>query len=80
MYSIKSPEKWQEDSLVLIGSTNYEYVFSSDSFIQNRDFVWSAWSFRIREERRLQFYIVKKLLVNFQSSSILLRVGVEVEQ
>jgi len=49
---IESHEKWQEDSLVLIGSTNYEYVTSLESFIQNRDFVWSAWSFRIREEWR----------------------------
>jgi len=48
----ESPKKWQEDSLVLIGSTNYEYVTSLENFIQNRDFVWSAWSFRIREAWR----------------------------
>ncbi len=47
-----SPKKRQEDSLFLVGSTNYEYVTSLESFIQNRGFVWSAWSFRIRDEWR----------------------------
>lgn len=41
-----------KENLVLIGSTNYDYVESLRAFIQNKQFVWSSWSFRIREEWR----------------------------
>lgn len=40
------------DNLVLVGSTNYDYVESLRTFIQNKGFVWSSWSFRIREQWR----------------------------
>lgn len=40
------------ENLVLIGSTNYDYVESLRAFIQNKQFVWSSWNFRIREEWR----------------------------
>ena len=52
MSAIPNREKWQEEALVLIGSTNYSYVESLRSFIENRKSVWSAWSFRIREKWR----------------------------
>ena len=42
----------QEEELILIGSTHYPYIESLNNFIQNKKFVWSAWSFRIREEWR----------------------------
>ncbi|MEM3698179.1 MAG: endonuclease NucS [Candidatus Bathyarchaeia archaeon] len=41
-----------EDSLVLVGSTRYDYVESLRAFIQNKGFVWSSWNFRIREQWR----------------------------
>lgn len=41
-----------KENLVLVGSTNYEYVESLRAFIQNKQFVWSSWNFRIREEWR----------------------------
>ena len=44
--------EWQEESLVLVGSTGYDYVSTLESFIENRNFVWSAWSFKIREKWR----------------------------
>jgi len=40
------------ENLVLVGATNYDYVESLRVFIQNRQFVWSSWSFRIREQWR----------------------------
>ena len=46
------PEEWQEESLVLIGSTNYDYAESLRAFLEHNEFVWTAWSFRIREEWR----------------------------
>lgn len=42
----------QDEYLVLIGSTNYDYVAKLQSYIQNQKVVWSAWDFRIREQWR----------------------------
>jgi len=50
--SIVSDKETSQEALVLIGSTNYSYIGSLIDFIQNKKFVWSAWSFRIREEWR----------------------------
>jgi hypothetical protein len=64
-----------QDSLVLIGSTNNDYVDSLKAFIQNKQSVWTAWNFRVRNEWRnvilnrirteqrfsLYFYLSKKL-------------------
>ena len=41
-----------DEDLVLVGATNYDYAESLRTFIQNKQFVWSAWSFKIREEWR----------------------------
>jgi len=41
-----------QEKLVLIGSTNYEYIEELRTFIQNKGFVWSSWNFRIREQWR----------------------------
>lgn len=41
-----------KENLVLVGSTNYDYVRSLRAFIQNRQFVWSSWDFRIRDKWR----------------------------
>jgi hypothetical protein len=41
-----------KENLVLVGSTNYDYVESLRAFIKNKQFVWSSWDFRIREEWR----------------------------
>ena len=40
------------ENLVLIGSTNYDYVESLKAFIQNKGPVWSSWNFKIRNEWR----------------------------
>lgn len=63
-----------EDSLVLVGATDIDYAESLKSFIENKQFVWSAWNFKIRPEWReiilnrlkrlgkfpLYFYLSKK--------------------
>lgn len=63
-----------EKTLVLIGSTDNDYVDSLKAFIENGKSVWTAWSFRIRTEWRnvisnriknegdfpLYFYLSKK--------------------
>lgn len=41
-----------KENLALVGSTNYDYVESLRAFIKNKQFVWSSWNFRIREEWR----------------------------
>jgi len=70
-----SQQEQLKENLVLIGSTNYDYVESLRAFIQNKKFVWSSWNFRIREEWRnaiseriktngkfpIFFYLSKKL-------------------
>lgn len=64
-----------QDSLVLIGCTNNDYVDSLKAFIQSKQSVWTAWNFRVRNEWRnvilnrirteqrfpLYFYLSKKL-------------------
>lgn len=42
----------QEEWLVLIGATNYDYVSSLTEFIKDKKAVWSSWNFRIREKWR----------------------------
>lgn len=41
-----------EKVLVLVGSTNNDYVDSLRAFIENRKSVWTAWNFKIRNEWR----------------------------
>ena len=41
-----------EKTLVLVGSTNNDYVDSLRAFIENKNSVWTAWTFRIRSEWR----------------------------
>lgn len=65
-----------KENLVLIGSTNYDYVESLRAFIKNKGQpVWTSWNFRIRNEWRstisdrikadgkfpLLFYLSKKM-------------------
>ena len=52
MSIILDKEASQEEALVLIGSTQYPYIESLIDFIRNKKFVWTAWSFRIREKWR----------------------------
>jgi hypothetical protein len=44
------------ENLVLIGSTNYDYVESLKASIQNKGPVWSSWNFRIRNQWRSVIY------------------------
>lgn len=41
-----------KENLVLVGSTNYDYIESLRTFLANKKFVWSSWNFRIRKEWR----------------------------
>lgn len=70
----QTQEQFEED-LVLVGCTNIDYAESLRAFIQNKQFVWSGWNFKIREEWRktisdrikavgkfpFYFYLSKKL-------------------
>lgn len=72
---ILDQQRQLKENLVLIGSTNYDYVESLRAFIKNKGPVWSSWDFRIRNEWRgaisdrikadgkfpLLFYLSKKL-------------------
>lgn len=72
---ILDQQRQLKENLVLIGSTNYDYVESLRAFIKNKGPVWSSWDFRIRSEWRgaisdrikadgkfpLLFYLSKKL-------------------
>jgi len=71
---VEGREQFKEN-LVLVGSSDYDYVESLRAFIRNKQSVWSSWNFRIREEWRstisdrikshgkfpLFFYLSKKL-------------------
>jgi len=45
--------------LVLVGATNQKYTNKVKEFLENKDFLWTGWTFKIRE--RWRNYIKKKL-------------------